>query len=42
MSAQKVAGAFEFALDRFIPVEFSVNDDASAPVLACDRLIATG
>src|SRR5437660_10419609 len=32
---------FELPLDRFIAVEFAVNDDPGAPVLARDRLISS-
>jgi hypothetical protein len=34
-----MAGVLKFPLDRFITVEFTVHDDASALVLAGDRLV---
>ena len=38
--AQAVTRLFEFALDRFIAVEFAVDDDPGLFVLAGDRLIS--
>ena len=40
--AETVPRFFQFALDRFVVVEFAVDDDAGASVLARDRLIAGG
>ena len=38
--SQPVARLLEFALDRFVPVEFTVDDDTGLFVLAGDRLIS--
>src|SRR5215472_16741316 len=40
--AQAVTRAFELALNRFIAIEFAVDDDAGLFVLAGDRLISGG
>jgi hypothetical protein len=40
--AQAVTRVFELALNRFIAIEFAVDDDAGLFVLAGDRLISGG
>jgi hypothetical protein len=40
-STQTVARAFEFTLNRFVTVEFSIDHDSREFVLACDGLIAS-
>ena len=38
--AQAMTGLLEFALDRFVAIEFAIDDDAGLSVLAGDRLIS--
>ena len=40
-STQTMPALFKFSLDRFMPVEFAVHDDASTLILASDRLISS-
>jgi len=35
-----VTGAFEFSLNRFVPVELAIDDDSSPFIFARDRLIS--